>query len=124
MSKTEEYLNRIREIDGLKHAILSGICVNKREKKAEFFLVTDRAYSTMDEAQAESISGEYMPQGFSAGVRIVKRVPDEAILKEKIYAYLYKSFPAAAAFVTASDIDVEMLGSGPILAPDIQLPQI
>ena len=112
MDKTQEYLEKIRGLDGMKHAILSGISVSKREKKAEFLLVTNLAYSAMDEAQAESISAEYIPQGFSAGVKIIKRVPDEAILKERIFAYLYKTFPAAAAFVSQEDIDVEMLGSG------------
>ena len=112
MDRTEEFLQKIRALDGLKHAILSAITVSKREKKAEFLLVTVLAYSAREEAEAQSICAEYVPNGFSVGVKIAKRVPDEEMLKNKIYAYLYKTFPAAAAFVTAQDIGVEMLTSG------------
>ena len=41
-SKVERYLEEIRSLPGLKHAILCGITVYKRENAAEFFLVTDK----------------------------------------------------------------------------------
>ena len=112
MDKTEELLGKIRELKGLKHAILCGITVWKREKKAEFALVTDLAYSEKEEEAAQNICAQYVPKEFFATVKIAKRVPDEEMLKNKIFAYLYKTFPAAAAFITADDIEIEMLGSG------------
>ena len=44
MSKVETYLSQIRELDGLKNAILYGITVIKRDKIAQFSLVTDKTY--------------------------------------------------------------------------------
>ena len=111
-SKTEQYLEEIRGLNGLKNAILCGITVAKKDNSAEFFLVTDKTYSAMDEARAIEISQSYLPDGFSARLKIVKRVPDEAILKNKIYDYIQRSFPAAAAFLSKEDIKVEMLTSG------------
>lgn len=111
-NNTEKYLEEIRALDGLKNAILCGITVAKRDNSAEFFLVTDKTYSAMDEAQAKEISESYLPDGFSARVKIVKRVPDEEILKEKIFGYIQKNFPAASAFLNIEDIKVEMLTSG------------
>ena len=111
-NKTEQYLEEIRQLEGLKNAILCGISVSKRERTAEFLLVTDKVYSAMDEARAKAISDEYLPDGFSARVKIVKRVPDEEILKAKIFGYIQKSFPAASAFLNEDDVKVEMLTSG------------
>ncbi|MBQ4053800.1 MAG: hypothetical protein IJD33_05630, partial [Clostridia bacterium] len=76
MSRVEEYLQKIRETDGLKNAILCGITVSKRERTAEFFVVTDKAYSAMDEAKAQMVSTSFLPSGFTARMKIVKRVPD------------------------------------------------
>ena len=119
MSRTEEYLGRIRALDGLKHAILCGITLSRRERVAEFSLVTDKTYSAMDEAEAESISQDFLPDGFSARVKIVKRVPDEEILKKKIYDFISLKFPAASAFLEEKNIEVEMLTSGANFYVDI-----
>ncbi len=119
MSRTEEYLGRIRALDGLKHAILCGITLSRRERVAEFSLVTDKTYSAMDEAEAESISQAFLPDGFSARVKIVKRVPDKEILKKKIYDFISLKFPAASAFLEEKNIEVEMLTSGANFYVDI-----
>ena len=108
----QEYLQEIREINGLKNAILCGISVQKRSATAEFFLVTDKTYTAMEEAQAQAITARYVPSGFSARVKITKRVPDKDILKDKIFEYVSRTFPAASAFLEPSNIEVEMLGSG------------
>ena len=112
MDKREEYLQQIRGIDGLKNAILCQITLSKREKTAEFFLVTDKAYSAMEEAKALQISQDYLPNGISAKLKIVKRVPDKEMLKKKIYEYICQNFPSAGAFLEEGDIQVEMLTSG------------
>lgn len=111
-SKTEAYLNEIRALDGLKNAILSEISVNKRLMRAEFRLVTDRAYSTAEEETARTVSQSYLPEAFTATVKIIKRVPDREILKRRIYEFVGSRFPAAASFLREEDVEVELLGSG------------
>lgn len=111
-NRTEEYLAEIRALDGLKNAILCSISVAKWDNSAEFFLVTDRTYSAGEEAQAREITERYLPTGFSARLKIVKRVPDAQIIGDKIFAFIGQNFPAAAAFLERDNIKVEMLTSG------------
>ena len=111
MSKVEAYLSKIRTLDGLKNAILYGITVVKRDKVAEFSLVTDKTYTAMEEEEAREITQSFMPDGFTAQVKIIKRVPDKEGVKQKIYAYISSKFPAAAAFLEQDNIQVEMLFS-------------
>ncbi len=118
-SRVEEYLAEIRNLSGLKNAILRGITVGKRNKTVEFLLITDKTYTTREETEARAISQEYLPEGFTAFVKIVKRVPDAEILKEKIYEYVKKAFPAASAFLEKENIEVEMLSSGARFYMDI-----
>ena len=112
MNETEKFLEEIRRNDGLKNAILGGITVSKRGNEAEFTLITDRAYTTSEEENARRVCQEYLPPLFSAHVKIIKRVPDEGILKRKIYEFMTKKFPAAAAFLGEEDIEIELLSSG------------
>ena len=112
MNRTDEYLEKIRALNGLKNAILSGITVDKQALKAEFLLVTDRAYTAAEAEQAKEISFAFLPRPLIAEVRIVKRVPDEEGIRSRIYAYLNERFPAAAAFLTEKDIKIQMLESG------------
>ncbi|MBQ8427937.1 MAG: hypothetical protein IJX18_01635, partial [Clostridia bacterium] len=110
--KKQEYLAEIRRLEGLKNAILYAITVHKKENRAEFFLITDTPYSEEEEKEAALVGSRYVPEGFSASVRIVKRTPDAEIIRQKIYAYVSEAFPAAAAFLKEEDIEVEMLTSG------------
>ena len=87
-SKTGQYLEEIRALDGLKNAILCGISVGKRDNCAEFFLVTDRTYSEQEERDAKRISEKYLPAEFSARVKIVKRVPDAQMVGDKIFEFI------------------------------------
>lgn len=119
MSKVEAYLSKIRTLDGLKNAILYGITVVKRDKVAEFSLVTDKTYTAMEEEEAREITQSFMPDGFTAQVKIIKRVPDKEGVKQKIYAYISSKFPAAAAFLEQDNIQVEMLSSGAHFIVDI-----
>ena len=110
--KRQEYLAEIRSLEGLKNAILYAITVHKKENIAEFFLITDTPYSAEEESKAALVGSRYVPNGFSASVKIVKRTPDADIIRQEIYAYVSKAFPAAAAFLREEDIEVEMLTSG------------
>ena len=111
-NRLNEYLAEIRAIDGLKNAILCGITVSKKDSSAEFFLVTDKTYTVRDEAAARAISDEYLPENFTARMKIVKRVPDAEGLQKRIYEYIQKTFPAASAFLEMENIEVEPLTSG------------
>ena len=111
-NKTEQYLAKIRALDGLKNAILCGITLSKRDHVAEFLLVTDRTFTGQEENAAREISQEYLPVDFSARVKIVKRVPDGQAIGDKIFEFIGKNFPAAAAFLERDNIKVEMLTSG------------
>ena len=111
-SKLTEYLQKIRENEGLKNAILCGITLCKKDSSAEFFLVTDKTYSIKDEAAARAVCQAYLPQGFSARVKIVKRAPDKEGLQKRIFEYIQKSFPAASAFLDEKSIEIELLQSG------------
>lgn len=111
-NKTEEYLGEIRAIDGLQNAIIGGISVYKKEMAAEFILITDKAYMSESEERAKRAAIKYLPPAFSSRIRIVKRVPDAAMLKKRIYEFMNARFPAAAAFLKEEDIGIDMLQSG------------
>ncbi len=112
IDRTQEYLAKVRGLDGLKNAILSGISVEKERALATFTLITDKAYSNDEAEQARDFSAQFLPDGFSANVKIIKRVPDKEILRKTVYKYLNASFPAAAAFMREEDIEIEPLSSG------------
>ncbi len=110
MDRTAEYLRSIRAINGLKNAVLEGICVYKREKIVEFSLITDRSFSAFDENDAQEITQRFLPDGFRAKVKIVKRLVDEELLQECIFSFVTENYPAAAAFLKKDDVKVELVG--------------
>ncbi len=119
MGKTSEFIGKIRALEGLKNAVLCGITISKRKERAEFFLVTDRAYSPKEEQEAEEICAEFLPEGLLPSVKIVKRTPDGEMIKGRIYEYIQRAFPAAGAFLTAESVTVEKLTSGANFYVDI-----
>lgn len=119
MNKVQEYLAEIRQSYGLKNAILYGITLSKRDKIAEFSLVTDKAYTEQESHLAEIITQKYIPETFTAKVKIIKRTPDKETVKGKIYDYVCMKFPAASAFLHVEDIHVDMLSSGANFCFDI-----
>ena len=119
MSKVEEFLTNIRTLNGFKNAILRGITLDKKKMSAEFLIITDKAYTKEEENTVTTICKNYLPESFSALAKIVKRLPDEEILKDKIYEYVKKSFPAASAFLNYDNIHIDMLTSGANFCFDI-----
>ena len=112
MSEKDKLLEEVRVFDGFKNAILTGISVTKRTKNAEFTFVTDKAYSEAEETNVKDFCQKYLPSGFTASVKTIKRVPDEGLLRKKIYEFMSKKFPAAAAFLKEEDVEIELLQSG------------
>lgn len=98
MNVTEEFLKKIRQLDGFKNAIITNIDVFKRKKTVCFYLVTDLTYSESVLPEAEEIASGYLPAGFIAVVRAEKRTPDEALIRQEIMRFMKSRFPAASAF--------------------------
>ena len=119
MNRVEEYLSEIRSCDGLKNAILYGLTVTKRDKSVEFSLITDKTYTETEAHLAQIVSQKYLPDGFTAKMKIIKRVPDKETLKSKIFQYVTVKYPAAAAFLDERYIEIEMLDSGAHFCFDI-----
>ena len=119
MNRLDEYLKEIRALSGLQNALLRSLSVSKRNRLVEFLIITDKAYTDKEEAEACGISGKYLPSGFQAKTRIVKRVPDEEILKRRIFDFVSDKFPAAAAFLDENSLHVDMLSSGANFCFDI-----
>ncbi len=118
-NRVQEFLQEIRKSEGLKNAILGGIEVTKRTQTAEFLLITDKAYTAAEESAARETCRRFLPEGFTAAVKIVKRMPDAEMIKARVYEYIKRSFPAASAFLDEENIEVEKLTSGAHFYVDI-----
>ncbi len=110
--RTQEYLEEIRALSGLKRAIITKIVVDERRKSVEFNIITDKAYTSAEEEKVLSITKKYLPENTEVAVKISKLVADEQLLIRKIAQILKKRFPAAGSFVTEKDISVERTESG------------
>ena len=108
--KSKQYLEEIRGSAGLVRAVLRKIEV--KGKTVTFFLVTDVAYSPEDIAYARGVSAKYVPAGFTAEVKVIKSVPDEAGVRRAVADILKTRFPGVAAFVDPEDIAVAIDGAG------------
>ena len=117
--KLTEYLQRLREISGLKNAIVYGITLHKKTRVAQFSIVTDKTYVDAEVERARSITQEYLPSGWQAEMKLIKRVPDAEAVKQRIFDYVSVKFPAVSAFLTKEHIEVEMLESGAHFTVDI-----
>lgn len=111
-NKLQQYIDDVRKIEGLKNAILIGICISKRELSAEFSIVTNTAYPPTAEVQLLRVTQGYLPTLFKAKTKIIKRVPDEEKVRAQIVSFMCKRFPAAAAFLEEGDVHVQMLDNG------------
>lgn len=112
MSAKDELLEKIRQSDGLKNAILGTIVVDKRRKEVVYEVITDRSYTYEEERALQSLLRDFTPEPLKAVGKIVKRVLDEELLKRKIYEYLKKNFPVVASLIEEDGITVQMLSSG------------
>ena len=107
-----EYVSEIRRSEGLCRAVLERIVVDRRRGAVTFCLTTDKTYSPDDAARAAEVSARFVPEGWTAEVKITKFVPDGESVKRAIFGRIAAYSPACAAFLSEDDIRVEMDGSG------------
>lgn len=103
----EEFLSRVHEREGLKHAVLNKITLDKRARRCIFTLITDLAYSKEDEIAAEQIVRQAVDPSLGAELVIRKVVADPQLVRHKIIEYLAENHRAASACIRAEDIEVK-----------------
>ena len=69
---TDSIINEIRTISSLNTAILSSVSLVKAEGRVEIVLITDKPYTSADEAAAKKIARKYVPELFSCSLKITK----------------------------------------------------
>lgn len=101
-----QFLEQIRAADGLKHAVLHHISIDRAAKECEFELITDTAYTAEDERAAERAVRAAVPASLHARVQLRKLVADPQLVRNKILEYLSHSHRAASACIRAEDVEV------------------
>lgn len=107
MTKSEQYIQTIRQREGLKRAILQSIGLSERRKKITFHIVTDVPYTDEDEAFAKRAMLDYLPEGFEGDLTLKKLVAAEDLVVRKTKELLDFYHPSASAFIAVEDIEVE-----------------
>ena len=109
---TENFLEEIRKIPSLNTAIISSVTLVKSANEVQVCLITDKAYTEEDEAEAKKAVRKFVPSLFSCSLKISKLTPDEQMVATKILAIISVTNRQLAAFVTEKDINVEKTESG------------
>ena len=104
----EEFLSRVHALEGLKHAVLNKITLDRRTRRCIFTLITDLPYSQEDETMAERIVREAVNSSLETGLVLRKVVADPQLITHKIVEYLAENHRAAAACIRAEDIEVKL----------------
>ncbi len=104
----QEFLEQVRASEGLRGAVLRGIEVDRGAKTCVFELVTDRPHSRADEEAAAAAAAAAAPAPFRTGVRLIKLVADEQLVRNKIKSFLAATRSAASACIAAEDIEVSL----------------
>lgn len=112
MNVTQEFVQKIRALNGMQNAIVSHIDVFTSKKTAVFYLVTDLPYPQSVLSEAEKAANGFLPQGFTAAVKIEKRTPDGEMIRNEIMRFMKSRFPAASAFLEEEYIEVEKRENG------------
>ena len=108
--RSEEFLEAVRGVEGLKRAVLKKIEVEGTS--VTFHLVTDLTYSAEDIAQAKRAAEKFVPAGFTAQVKVLKSVPSAEGVRRAALEFLRTRYPAVAAFVSPDDVEAECDGHG------------
>lgn len=103
---TENFLDEIHKISSLSTAIISSVTLVKSANEVQITLITDRAYTSADEAEAKKAARKFVPELFSCALKIVKLTPDEKMVARKIRTIIDQTNRQLAAFITDGDIKV------------------
>ena len=104
----QEFLARVHASEGLRHAVLRAIEVDRASNICTFELVTDLPHTEEDEKAALAAVRAAVPQALRARVRFIKLVADEQLVRNKIKTYLAATRAAASACIAAEDIGVTL----------------
>ena len=83
----QEFLTRVHASEGLRHAVLRAIEVDRASNICTFELVTDLPHTEEDEKAALAAVRAAVPQALRARVRFIKLVADEQLVRNKIKTY-------------------------------------
>ena len=103
-----QFLEQVRANDGLRHAVLRMVEVDRAACSCVFELVTDLPYTKEDETAALSAARQAVAPPLCASVHIVKLVADEQLVRSKVKSYLASTRAAASACIAAEDIEVAL----------------
>ncbi|MDE6558082.1 MAG: OB-fold nucleic acid binding domain-containing protein, partial [Clostridia bacterium] len=109
---TENFLEEIRKIPSLNTAIISSVTLVKSTNEVQVCIITDKAYTGADEAEAKKAVRKFVPALFACSLKISKLTPDEQMVATKILAIIGETNRQLAAFVTEKDITVEKTANG------------
>ncbi len=108
----EDILARVREAEGLKNAIISGVTLDTAAGTVTVKLVTDRAYTGSDGETAVAAVRPFVPDCFSLDVQISKLSPDSGMIKRRILSLIGEKFPALSSVIGEDDVSVARSGDG------------
>lgn len=109
---TESFIDELRKIPSFGTAIISSVTLQKAKDNVEVCVVTDKTYSSEDEAKGKSLARKFVPEYFSCSFAVTKLSPDEKMVAKKIYSIISEKNRQLAAFITADDVKVERTENG------------
>lgn len=109
---TENFLKEIRSLENLNNSIISSIVLESNKKLVTVKLITDKAFTRENKAEAEKIVRAYVPQFFNCTLEISKLTPDCEMVKTKILEALNGNFKALSVTMTENDIKVQKTERG------------
>jgi DNA polymerase III epsilon subunit family exonuclease len=109
---SDEFLNKIRAIQSLEGAIITGVTLIKAQNLVKIDITTDKAYSTESLIKARHVARSFVPDAFDYEVNITKLTPDTDMVARKIFSILQETNKVVAALVTQEDIQVERCLNG------------
>ena len=107
-----DYINELRSIPAFSRAIISDITLNRDGHAVKIKLITDKIFSSEDEAAVCELSRRYVPSEFSCETEIIKLTPDERMVKGKIMQAISHTNKALSALITEDDVKVERTDGG------------
>lgn len=110
---TAEIIEKIRSSSkNLSRAILRGLILDKAGRTVTASIITDEAYTSADERNADAIIRKYVPEYFESKVVITKLSPDGEMVRKKIEEAISTYSKAVYATLSKDDIKVTKTENG------------